>query len=141
MVASRSSFDGVTVNREQAGKAGAKNGARRKPERDPATGKFRKVSATQVEAQGNAKGKSAEECVREATERVCKDLPEIVKGIAEKAKEGSYLHAKFLCELARVGEMTLEVEDAGERKPSAAEELLQKLNEMRAEQAAKRQVE
>jgi len=38
----------------------------------------------------------------ELRRRVRESLTEIIEGILQKAKEGSYLHARFLCEFAGI---------------------------------------
>lgn len=44
---------------------------------------------------------------QQAAAIVVNDLPAIMKALVEKAKEGSYLHAKCVFELARISEIEL----------------------------------
>src|SRR5512146_1725618 len=47
------------------------------------------------------------EKLQQATAIVVNDLPEIMTALVEKAKAGSYLHAKCAFELARISEIEL----------------------------------
>lgn len=47
------------------------------------------------------------EKLQEATAIVVNELPEIMAALVEKAKDGSYLHAKCAFELARISEIEL----------------------------------
>lgn len=47
------------------------------------------------------------EKLRQAAAIVINELPEIIAALVEKAKEGSYLHAKCAFELARISDIEL----------------------------------
>ena len=64
------------------------------------------------------------EKLEQAAEIVVSELPEIVAAMVEKAKAGSYLHAKCAFELARISEIEL---PKGSESEPWVEELLNAL--------------
>jgi hypothetical protein len=68
----------------------------------------RKLSRPESSISGNDEGQRLKiEKLEQAAEIVVNELPEIVAAMVEKAKAGSYLHAKCAFELARISEIEL----------------------------------
>jgi len=78
---------------------------------------------------------SPEQATRQALAAVFRDLGLIVKALADKAKEGSHLHAKLLFDFAGISAASLPPESEAER-PSLARLFMEKLDQMAEETAA-----
>jgi hypothetical protein len=68
--------------------------------------------------------KTDEQFVQDGARRIVEAVPDIVAGVIEQAKKGSYLHAKFLFEFAHI---ELHPAEAPEEEDSFAALLLEKL--------------
>jgi len=78
---------------------------------------------------------SPEQATREAVAAVFRDLGLIVQALADRAKEGSHLHAKLLFDFAGISAASLPPEPEAER-PSLARLFMEKLDQMAEETAA-----
>ena len=78
---------------------------------------------------------SPEQATRKAVTAVFSDLGEIVTAMINKAKGGSHLHAKLLFDFAGISAASLPPE-AGDERPSLAQMLIQKLDQMAEESAS-----
>ena len=82
------------------------------------------AKSTEVEAQPVGDGKLEQELNRAIREAA----PDVVKQVIAKAMEGSYLHAKFLFELAGI-DLRQSAQEEGESGESLAQYLLRELRE------------
>ena len=78
---------------------------------------------------------SPEQATRKAVAAVFSGLGEIMTALIGKAKSGSHLHAKLLFEFAGISAASLPPE-AGAERPSLAQMLIQKLDQMAEESAS-----
>ncbi|MGH9491984.1 MAG: hypothetical protein ACRD2K_00655 [Terriglobales bacterium] len=78
---------------------------------------------------------SPEQATRKAVAAVFGNLGTIVQAMIDKASDGSHLHAKLLFDFAGISAASLPPE-AGAERPSLAQMLMQKLDQMAEESAS-----